>query len=105
MPKRSRRYDRETAMMVKRGPDSTSTDMPPAKKAKVASPPARRPKAASPPAKKATDTKATDTKPKEKKKVEVKPAGETSRQMKNIVIAELIREGKVKMTRSCDFSK
>ena len=99
-------------MMVKRGPESTSTDMPPAKKAKTAdpkpkagSPPARKPKAASPPAKKATDTKATDTKPKENKTVEVKPAGETSRHMKNKVIAELIREGKVRMTRSCDFSK
>lgn len=79
MPKRSRKYDRETAMSVKRGPESTSTDtsrsMPPAKKAK------------------------TDTKSK------IKPAGETSQHMKNIIVAELIREGKVRMTRSMDFSK
>ena len=85
MPKRSRKYDRETAMSVKRGPESTSTDtsrsMPPAKKAK------------------------TDTKSKEKKTVEVKPAGETSQHMKNIIVAQLIREGKVRMTKSMDFSK
>ena len=74
MPKRSHRYDRETAMMVKRPSPSVSTDMPPAKKAKTAdlkpkgvSPPARKPKAASPPAKKATHMKATNMKPKEKK--------------------------------------
>ena len=51
--------------------------------------------------KKSTNTE-KDT---EKDVIEIKPAGETSRQYKTQVIAELIKQGKARMTRSCDFSK
>ena len=46
-----------------------------------------------------TDKKATDT------EINIKPAGETPEDFKKAVVAQLIREGKVRMTRSIDFSK
>ena len=53
-------------------------------------------KAASPPAKKA---KSTDI------PVEIKPAGETPDEVKKRIIDQMIKEGKVRKTRSYDFSK
>ena len=62
MPKRSRAYDRATAMVASKKP-KMSTDIP------------------------------------------IKPAGEVSKEYKTNVAAALVRAGKVRMTRSCDFSK
>ena len=46
-----------------------------------------------------TDKKATDT------EINIKPAGETPEDLKKAVVAKLIKEGKVRKTRSIDFSK
>ena len=64
MPKRSRFYDRATAMVP------------------VAS-----------------------KKPKKSTDIDIKPAGEVSKEYKTNMVAALVRDGKVRMTRSCDFSK
>ena len=46
-----------------------------------------------------TDKTATDT------EVDIKPAGETPEDLKKTIVAQLIKEGKVRRTRSYDFSK
>ena len=88
MPKRSRAYDRLTKTMLKAA-------SPLAKKAKSTDTHTEI-KAASPPAKKA---KSTDT------HTEIKPAGETPDEVKKRIIDQMIKEGKVRRTRSYDFSK
>ena len=52
------------------------------------------------PAKRAkTEKKATDT------EIDIKSAGETPEDLKKTIVAQLIKEGKVRRTRSYDFSK
>ena len=82
MLKRSRKFDISRSMMGSKTAKRAKTD------------------------KKATDTehaktdkKATDT------EINIKPAGETPEDFKKAVVAQLIKEGKVRKTRSIDFSK
>ena len=44
-------------------------------------------------------------KPKKSTDIHIKPAGEVSKEYKKNMVAALVRDGKVRMTRSCDFSK
>ena len=46
-----------------------------------------------------TDKKATNT------EIDIKSAGETPEDLKKTIVAQLIKEGKVRRTRSYDFSK
>ena len=46
-----------------------------------------------------TEKKATDT------EIDIKSAGETPEDLKKTIVAQLIKEGKVRRTRSYDFSK
>ena len=46
-----------------------------------------------------TEKKATDT------EIDIKSAGETPEDLKKTIVAQLIEEGKVRRTRSYDFSK
>ena len=99
MPKRSRKFDicrsmiggkpAKCAKMDKRATDTelakTDTKATHQKSAKT-----DRPKKA----KTATDTE-----------INIKPAGETPEDFKKAVVAQLIKEGKVRMPRSVDFSK
>ena len=96
MPKRSRKFDisrsiigGKPAKCAKRATDTerTETDT---KATHQKSAKTDRPKKA----KTATDTE-----------INIKPAGETPEDFKKAVVGQLIKEGKVRMTRSVDFSK
>ena len=98
MPKRSRTFDISRSMMggkpAKRAKtDQQATDTKRAKTDRSGSKKETNKKSAK------TDKKATDT------EINIKPAGETPEDFKKAVVAQLIREGKVRMTRSIDFSK
>ena len=99
MPKRSIKFDISRSMIGGK----------PAKRAKMD-------KRATDTERAKTDTKATHQisaktdRPKKAKtatdtEINIKPAGETPEDFKKAVVAQLIKEGKVRMTRSLDFSK
>ena len=106
MPEHSRKFDISRSMMggkpakcAKMDKKATDTERAKTEKKATNTKRAKTDKKATDTERAKTDKKATDT------EMNIKPAGETPEGFKKAVVAKLIKEGKVRMTRSLDFSK